>query len=517
MPITTVHSDYARRLSDWRMVRDFVDGEAAVRANVLQYLPPPPGMVPAGSPRGLNEVKRGQDPQTQRYAHYAGFAEFVEILGPTLDALQGLIHDPEQPPQVEIPDKYAYLLSTASRDGSSLQSLWEAVTRAVFHVGRVALLLEVNDQSDQLEFCLYQAESLRNWKLGPKRDGGGPETVVLREVQQVVAEDDPYSHAPVPRYRELAMLPDGYAVRTWMPKDSGNDGPEDEWEFEVQQVDGADEDGWIYPDLQGTRFGSIPMVVGGPSGVGWAADRVPAKPLAQRVASIFRRTADLNRSLFIKGDPQPVLWGVDPDKVPSTIGGSKIWGFSNPDGKAEYLDIQGDGIPHQKEAIESDYARFYLEAGRLLRAEDSRAAESGEALRRRLGAQQVTAKSITVQCGKLMQFALRMLVSASGGDEEAVEATKFVPATNFSEPSMSAEELLQLIEAQNLGAPLSTASLHELMQRRGMTRKTLEEEAEAMREGPQFGAGSDQQGDLRQLSQRLTDLSRRVEQLEPAG
>lgn len=67
----------------------------------------------------------------------------------------------------------------------------------------------------------------------------------------------------------------------------------------------------------------------------------------------------------------------------------------------------------------------------------------------------------------------------SGLEPESVE---FSPDTDFAEPTMTSQELMELVTAKNSGAPMSYATMHELMRRGSLTQKSFEEEVSAIEE-----------------------------------
>ena len=213
MPVTTHHANYEARVEDWSRVRDAIVGESAVKAARETYLPRPPGMRQA-THVVLDGGKRTGD---DRYDFYLGFAEFPEIIGPTIDGLQGLIH--EKPAEVVLPSQLDYLIKDATPDGEGIDILWERITREVIAAGRINLLHDVG-ADDLVRFCSYSAESMINWRLSPKREGSEPQLVVLRE--EVEEEgDDGFEVKPVIIYRELRLLDGLYAVRRWVEGEKG--------------------------------------------------------------------------------------------------------------------------------------------------------------------------------------------------------------------------------------------------------------------------------------------------------
>lgn len=476
MPINSHHPKYDDAAENWETMRDTLIGERAIRAKIKRYLPPPPGLASQGNVVNLNEiVSNNWGSQHDRYTFLASFAEFADLTNTTLAAIQGLIH--EKPPTIELPSEFEYLLETATPAGDSLEELWEMVTREILAVGRIVLLDEVI--GDDLYICPYVAESLINWRVLPKLLGGGPVLAVLEEHEMVPKDGDDFETEDEVTYRELRLeVGEGgdpkYLVRLWAPPSKGADP-------QPVVIDGGDPEGWIEPQLFGKAFMEMPITVINSITKGFKLGPIPALPMAKRVLNIFRKTADRNRALYIKGDPQAILWGVAEDDVPSFIGGGEIWSFENADGKAEYLDIDGQGIPLMNEAIKEQYDRFSQETGMLVDQEEG-AAESGEAIRRRQAGSQVTIKSMVVNAAAAIEAHLRRIARVRRGMDANVDDIVFSPNLDFAEPLMSGKALLDYVMAKNAGAAISHKSIHELARRHKVTEFDFEEELDLIAE-----------------------------------
>lgn len=484
MPISSVHPTYNAQTEDWETMRDSLKGDKAIRASIRKYLPPPPGMDLRGT-ADINDILGMSTKGIQsRYSFYTSFAEWPEIVQMTLNAVQGLVH--EKPPTIELPDDLQYLTETATPSGDSMLDLWEMVTRETFASGRVAMLSEIFD--DQVLICLYRAEALINWHVLPRKSGGNAVLAVLMETKSIPKAEDKYEHEDITHYRELQLfadrLDDGtlgpaeYQARVWEAKD-GKDPT-------IIVTDETDEHGWITPQFFGQSWEEIPLTVNNANDKGFKFGPLPLISAARRAISIFRKTADYFRSLYNKGDPQAVLFGVDKEDAPSNIGGSSIWTFPESDGSAMYLDIDGQGIPMQKTAIDDQYDRFEQETGRLV-APDAGAinAASGEALRRRAANQQVTVKSLVINAAASMQAHLRLMARLMGKSDDQVAAIMFTPNLDFAEPMMTGREFMDYVLAKNAGGPLATETLHDLARTHKITDRDFDEEMALIEaEGP---------------------------------
>lgn len=487
MAVDTLHPEYEARQRDWELVRDALEGERVVKGRRQRYLPAPPGMAVTSNELLASTGKRTTD---QAYNFYLSFAEFPEIVEPALTGFQGIIHARE--PRVNLPSRMEYLEESATPEGFSLQVLWQTITREILSGGRVGLLADVS-QDDNVRIVPYSVENIINWQERPPRLGGGAFFVVIRELKQVAEEDDAGDEDDFKTeqrrfWRELRMNEGVYQTRLWKdpagtrlerttntitPSTSASG---EQGEPEVVQVEGQD---WTTIQLVGKSFDHIPFLSVNALDVGFEYGSVPILPMTRRAYSVYRLTADYRRSLYMKGDPQPYVAGITEEEIPPRIGGEGIWQFESADAKPGYLDIDGEGIPLTRQAIQDELERFDQEGGKLLST--TQRPESGEALAMRLLAHQVTLRNVVINAGNGFQQALRGIAEMFGLDAEQVT---FEPDLDFASPVMTGVDASEWAKAQKLGFPISSETLHSLARRGGVTEKTFDEEVEAIEDDP---------------------------------
>lgn len=487
MAVDTIHSEYDARQQDWEMIRDALEGERVVKRRRQRYLPPPPGMAITS-----NEVlaSTGKRTTNDAYNFYISFAEFPEIVEPALTGFQGIIHARE--PRINIPSRMEYLEESATPEGFSLQVLWQTITREILSGGRVGLLADVS-RDDNVRIVTYSVENVTNWQARPPRLGGGASFVVLRELKGVTEEDeqdglDEFTTKERRFWRELRIVDGVYQTRLWRdPEETRRErttstitpstaASGEQGEPELVLVDGQ---AWTTIRLVGKPFEKIPFLSVNALDIGFKYGAVPILPMTRRAFSVYRLTADYRRSLYMKGDPQPYVAGIPPEEMPPRIGGEEVWTFTNANAKPGYLDIDGDGIPLTRQAIQDELERFDQEGGKLLST--TQRPESGEALALRLLAHQVTLRNVVINAGTGMQQMLRTIAEMFGLNAEDVS---FDPDLDFASPIMTGTQAGEWATAKKLGFPISSETLHSLARRGGVTEKTFEEEIEAIEDDP---------------------------------
>ena len=470
MPVTSEHPKYKYTMEDVTLVRHCLEGQRKIKEEGDLYLPVPPGMQQA--------VGTGS-----RYEFYKELANFPELCGPMLQGIQGLIH--EKPPEIELPAGLAYLEDKATVNGETLTMLWERITREIMAGGRIELLAEVSrDIDDRFRFCDYCVEDMINWRLDPIAYGGRPSLVVFKECFWSERQDDPFESEEVQQYRELRMVDGAYAVRMWRI----SDGKPMIWVPE--DIPGADVDdgGWVFPGRRGATIDHIPITVINASHNGFQYGTIPMLPFSRISVSIYRLHADYRRSLYVKSDPQYVLFGVAEEDAPKYIGGNSIWCIENQEASAQVLDIDGLGIPLQREAINDEYDRFYEHGGRLFDTSD-RPAESGRALQMRSQNEQVTIKSALTHAAEGVEEAIRDIGRMSGIDEQTLlDGVRFAPNMDFAEPRLTADEVRAVLETWTAGH-ISRKTVHRRLELGDMTDTPYEQEQEEIQEDQMNGLG----------------------------
>ena len=150
-------------------------------------------------------------------------------------------------------------------------------------------------------------------------------------------------------------------------------------------------------------------------------------------------------------------------------------------GDAKFIGVSSTGLAEQRSAIENDRKRAEFKAGQLI-GNQSIKNESGNAMLARLAAQTANLNQIAMSSAEGLQTALRHIASWMGLDPKEVTVT---PNTEFTNAAQNAQELVYLLTARGLGAPLSMQSIHALMKERSYTDLDYEtEKALVEQEGP---------------------------------
>ena len=462
MAVDAKHPDYDDREGEWRMMRDCARGDKAVKDGGTTYLPMPTGF--GGTTRGA-----------AMWSAFKQRAEFPDILEPTLSGMVGLIHRSEA--LIEMPASMEPLWERASKDGLTLESFHQTITRELLLMGRYSILVDAAAGGSDLPYlCGYSAERLINWAPADLQD-----LYVLDETAAVFQEDT-FEWQDEKKYRVLRLieLPDGrrrYDQEVW-----------DESMTRVEVVT---------PTARGNvALGTIPFVVAGPVKLDVNPARPPLEGVARSSLAIYRLDADYRFQLHMTGQEMLVCQGVEPGKGPDPIGAGVTYEFTNTEANAKlyYVGPEGVGIDAHKAAIAAERS-VAVAAGAKLFDMEREGVESGEALRIRAAAQTATLTTVAIASAQALERGLRFIALMLGLNPRAVNVK---PNLQFIDTRMTPTQAKDLMLLWQGGA-ISYQTLYENLQRGEIAsperdhedeREMIEEEtpdAPAVAEAPEGG------------------------------
>jgi len=479
MAINSKHPQYALFFDDWIVMRDTYRGERVVKEKGELYLPATAGMHQDGM--GSEELGR------KRYDAYRKRAVFHDFVSDAVEAMMGLLHS--KPPAIELPPALEDLRENATPHGESLEALLRRINEEQLVTGRVGLLLDMPENPDPTRplphIAVYTAENIINWDDG-EIDYELPSLnlVVLDESEYVRLQDFEWEYKN--KYRVLVKG----AVDENEPRGKGV--------YRQGLFEGTDlnftEAGLIEPNIRGNTLDIVPFVFINTKDILPKPDDPPLLGLASLTLAIYRGEADYRQNLFMQGQDTLVVIGGNDDDETRTGAGAKI---AVPiGGDAKYIGVSSQGLPEQRQGLENDKAAARNKAGQLIDTR-SREKESGDALLIRVAAQTATLNTIAKTGAAGLERLLRIAARWVGADPEQVSVT---PNLDFAQQPFTSRELVELMTAKSLGAPLSTESIHEILVDKGFTQKDYEEEMRLIEEevpvsGTGTGAGGNPEDD----------------------
>lgn len=463
MSLKNAHPLHSQFLEDWTVCRDTYRGERIVKEKGTLYLPPTSGMVADGM-TAVGSVGY------EAYRAYKTRAVFHEFMADAVETLLGMMWN--KPPQIELPKALEGLMENATLQGEGLEQLLRRINEHQLVSGRLGILADLPEKPDPANplpyIALYPTETILNWDDGRREDGRDSlNLVVLDESEEERTAD--FTWQRVEKYRVL-LLGD-------ITKDPDKAG-ENEGVYRAGQFRSSAyvDSQMIAPSIRGTTLDHIPFVFVNTKDIVSTPDDPPLLGLARLCLAIYRGEADYRQALFMQGQDTLVVIGGDDDKSYRIGANASI--VLKQGGDAKFIGVQATGLTEMRNALENDKTLAQQKAGNLVDTR-SKAKESGEAMSTRLGAQTATLNQIALTGAYALESILRSIAVWAGANPDEVIVT---PNLEFETLTMTGTELVELMSAKNLGAPISQVTIHRNMQSRGLTEMDLEEELDAIAE-----------------------------------
>lgn len=476
MSIASVHPEYSERKDDWKVMRDTYKGEAVVKDARETYLPATKSMKLDGMKRG----ELGLD----AYEAYLLRAVFPEYTKEAVEAYVGLLH--QKPATIELPESMEFLRDKATVNGESLIALLRRINEEQLVTGRLGLLLDLPRTptlaSPLPYIAMYAAESVRNWDAAELEQGESVLNLVVLD-ESGSKRTGAFDWTAITRFRVLQL---GTLAENEEPgKSRYLNGV-----FEVDGVNGEPvyvESDMKEPILRGVTLEQIPFVFVNSKDNVPSPDVSPLISLARLCLAIYRGEADYRQNLFMQGQDTFVTIG-DMKKSSSDLNALSSEGEGDAlrtgagshvaldaGGDAKYVGVNSTGLSEQREALKNDRQRAETRSGQLIQASGD--AESGEALKTRVAAQTATLNQIAISGAAGLERMLKICAEWMGADPTKV---KVQPNLEFADFEMTGKNLIDLMTARSMGAPLAKRSIHALMVDQGLTKMDYETEIETL-------------------------------------
>lgn len=300
-----VRHEVAAKLSQYSLISDCIDGQEAIKARGIVYLP-----MPNPSDTSNNNLLR--------YAAYKNRAVFYGVTGRTLSGLLGQVFNVE--PVIKVPALLDAVVKDANGAGIPLSQLAQEVEGLVLAYGRAGLFVDYPQtkgkpttmadlQSGNVRpnIISYLSENIINWRT-VKRGGELVLTlIVLREKYESDVGD--YGISINVQYRVLKLTDNKYNQEVFRQTSGG-------WTSE-------ETGGNITPlDSAGNPFSFIPFTFVGAINNDIKIDNPPLYDLAALNIAHYRNSADYEDSVYLVGQPTPILSGLTKDWVDNVLKGS---------------------------------------------------------------------------------------------------------------------------------------------------------------------------------------------------
>lgn len=336
------HPEVLYWYNEWKLIRDCIEGEKAVKGETVRYLPKFEGM-------------EGGD-----YDAYLSGATFYNFTGRTVKAMIGSIFR-RRPVVQGLPESLKIDLTRITRVANSFNVFTKFTAREILSMGRFGVLVDYPaGTGTQLKpyIASYTAENILDWNTALDPDSG--KYVLTRVVLREFELDKASNGAAVyyTRYRELRLRPDADGKMTYV---------QIYYSAEKAHADLRPEDaqGEVIILRRGEPLPYIPFRIFGAMMSETTVEVPPLLDIAQLNVSHYRSYAHLEHGRFYTGFPIYCVMGDNDENNEYLIGPQKVWKL--PLGAdARLLEMNGQGLKFLENACETKEAQAASLGGRMI-------------------------------------------------------------------------------------------------------------------------------------------------------
>ncbi len=263
MPVNSTHPDYEKSLPKWTLVRHIVDNNAKA---------------------WIRNVDPNDPIRSEQYKSDAILTNFTRL---TKIGLVGLVF--RQDAEFTLPNELAYIEDDATGYGFGLEQLAQQIAGEVLITGRYGLAIDYpSDANGVARFRPYTAENVINWKY---REVGSEYKLALVVLKECIDADDldGFEWHQQEQYRVL-----------FLNKENQYEQMVFNHEYELKSQ--------VMPlDYNEKPFNEIPFVFVGSENNDNTMDTIPLYDMAIVNLGHYRNSADLEESIFINGQPYPII------------------------------------------------------------------------------------------------------------------------------------------------------------------------------------------------------------------
>jgi hypothetical protein len=497
---TTRHPDYTKRLPQWKRQRDCIEGEDAIKARGVVYLPALAGqaqpLTESLDLAALQSQSTWTPEQANGYLAYLRRASFLNATERTVGALSGLLFT--KPPAIEWPASDVEALEVIGRSGETFYELASETADEVIGIGRYGLLVDFPAGDPNPYVAQYAAESIVDWAEGVV--GGRVLPIRVNLVESETYVDGSKNEQERETVRVLHLFrSEAEVVATFdatpiagLRSTDFREGPvyvQSAWVRETKEGKHTLRSAIVVQAPGGRVFREIPFVFFGPKDTRARVAKPPLLDLAVVNLSHYRNSADLEHGAHFTALPQPWVSGWKGKQAEMSIGSSNAWVMEDPGARAGYLEFTGAGLGFLQGLMAEKRSQMASLGARML--EDQGAEESGVAKELRQRGDSSALSRIGMALSEGLTYVLQFVAEARGADPRGVS---FKLTKQLGIARIDAQMFTALMAGVQQGT-ISHPTFFRIVQAGGVIPEdhTYKQEAEEIAEGRPGGPGGDGQ------------------------
>ena len=414
MPVDSKSVFFKEKSDEWRLAKDVLEGESAIKSAGELYLP----------------KLKGQTQGT--YDAYKGRGSFFNASARTVQGLSGAVM--RKPVTVEVPKAMESWLKKVTQDGLSFKDVVKLTVNSLISLGYFGIMVDINsgDAAAMPFLSLYEPQSIHNFKFAEVMGSLKLVRLVLGEIEYEEDDTDRFEQVEKKQIRVLELVDNKFLeVQVYRR------GKDEEW-FKRGET--------LLPNIRGKRLDYIPFQFFGAI----ANLPIPPKPplldLMYQNLQHWRLNVDYFHGLHFCALPTPWAAGFKKE-AKLFLGPEKAWISEKPEATCGFLEFSGDGLKAIKEALE-DIARHMAVLGARLLEEPKRAVEAADTIRLRSSGDSATLSSIVNSAELGLVGILRIVAEwmKQADSEIAIDINK-----DFVSEKLSSQDITALLLAVQAG------------------------------------------------------------------
>jgi len=443
MPVNKPCAEYAAKLTQWKTVRDCVEGQNAIKNGGTKYLPRPAGQT------------------DDDYNNYKERAVFFDGTSRTAEGLHGLIFakDPVQVGADKIPEAFKELLKNVDASGTSLDQFTSNIVWDAMQTAWGGILVDhppvepgtsIADSKGIAYLKWYAAESIYWCSYSVIRGAKKLSLVVLREDIEGVNPEDEFDIVTTEAYRVLSFDKEGYIQRVFVKDKNAKNG------FLEQEP--------IYPMIDAKRLDFIPFYT--------LPGEVPEKSmllgLAYENIGHYQKTADYENGLHLTGTPTPIAENMEQPSIEDKktgekkdvavkLGGRQFLFFAQRDDNGTFADVRtkfleftGAGLGQILQGLNGCLDRM-AKLGIMAIGAEKKGVETAEVARIHRASEHGVLGAFARSANEKITAAIRLFAVWNGITEDEANLWSYELTTDYNVEEFSAQVLAIMHTARQSG------------------------------------------------------------------